>query len=71
MFRAGSKLRLTVAAPHVTPDLWGFAALPLPARNIIHTGGLNVSSLALPLIEGMTAPTPLAPCILRIQPCMP
>ena len=70
-FRAGSKLRLTVAAPHVTPDLWGFAALPGPARNTIHTGGLTVSSLALPLVDGMTAPTPLPPCTLRNQPCRP
>lgn len=71
VFRQGSQLRLTVAAPHVKPDLWGFAAIPAPARNTIHTGGLSVSSLALPLITGMTAPTPLPPCTLRNQPCRP
>ena len=69
VFREGSRLRLTVAAPHVKPDLWGFAALPVAARNTIHTSLVNVSSLALPLIEGMHAPTSLPPCTLRNQPC--
>jgi putative CocE/NonD family hydrolase len=71
VFRAGSRLRLTVAAPHIKPDLWGFAALPLPAVNSIHTGGLAASTLALPLMAGFTAPTPLPPCTLRNQPCRP
>lgn len=69
VFRAGSKLRFTVAAPHIKPDLWGFTALPLPARNTIYTGGLTPSSLALPLMAGVKAPTPLPPCTLRSQPC--
>jgi hypothetical protein len=69
VFRAGSRLRLTVAAPHVRPDLWGFAALPGPAQNTIHTGGVTLSTLALPLIAGVSAPTPLPPCTLRSQPC--
>jgi putative CocE/NonD family hydrolase len=71
VFRAGSRLRLTVAAPHVRPDLWGFAALPVPALNSIHTGGVTASSLALPLMAGYTAPTPRPPCTLRNQPCRP
>jgi len=66
--RAGSKLRLYVEAPHVKPDLWGFALLPAPARNTIHTGQ---SSIALPLLEGATAQAPLPPCRIRNQPCRP
>ena len=68
-FREGSRIRVTVAAPHIRPDLWGFAALPTPARNTIHTGPAHPSSLALPLLAGESAPTPLPPCTLRNQPC--
>jgi hypothetical protein len=71
VLRAGSQLRVTVAAPHLAPDLWGFAQLPLPARNTIHTGGVQASSIALPVVDGATAPTPLPPCTLRNQPCRP
>jgi uncharacterized protein len=68
VFRAGSKIRLYVEAPHVKPDLWGFALLPVPAENTIHTGS---SSLALPLLEGESAGAPLPPCPIRNQPCRP
>ena len=66
VFRAGSQLRITVAAPHVQPDLWGFVALPLPAQNSIVTGP-GGSSLALPLVDG-AAEAPFS-CNLRSQPC--
>lgn len=67
-FRAGSKLRIYVEAPHVKPDLWGFALLPIPAQNTIYTGPA-LSSVALPLLDGATAQAPLPPCTLRNQPC--
>jgi predicted acyl esterase len=67
-FREGSKLRIYVEAPHIKPDLWGFTALPTPAVNTIFTGE---SSVALPLLEGETAETPLPSCTLRNQPCRP
>ena len=67
-FRAGSKLRIYVEAPHVKPDLWGFALLPLPAQNTIYTGP-GLSSVALPLLEGATAQAPLPACTIRNQPC--
>ena len=69
VFRKGSKLRMSVEAPHAVPDLWGFAALPTVARNTIFTSALFPSSLALPLIDGATAEAPLPPCTLRNQPC--
>jgi predicted acyl esterase len=70
-FRAGSKLRIYVEAPHTKPDLWGFALLPTPAMNTIYTGP-GLSSIALPLLEGATAKAPLPPCgSLRNQPCRP
>jgi putative CocE/NonD family hydrolase len=68
VFRAGSQLRITVAAPHTWPDLWGFVSLPVPAINSIHTGP-GASSLALPLVDGAVAGAPLPPCTLRNQPC--
>ena len=68
-FREGSRIRLTVAAPHTRPDLWGFAVLPTPALNTIHTGGAYRSSLALPLLDGETAGAELPDCTLRNQPC--
>lgn len=73
VFRAGSQVRVTVAAPHVHPDLWGFTALPLPARNTVHTGGTSASSLVLPLLPAETAGTGYPACggihVLRNQPC--
>ena len=69
-FRAGSKLRITVAAPHLAPDLWGFVALPAPAVNTIHAGP-GASSLLLPVVPGAVAEAPLSPCTLRNQPCRP
>ena len=67
-FRKDSKIRIYVEAPHVKPDLWGFAILPLPARNTIYTGP-GLSSVALPLLDGATAQAPLPGCTLRNQPC--
>jgi predicted acyl esterase len=73
VFREGSQIRVTVAAPHVQPDLWGFTALPLPAQNTVHTGGLTPSSLVLPLLPADRAQAPLPTCgdisTLRNQPC--
>ena len=71
VFRARSRLRLTVAAPHIRPDLWGFAALPTPAVNTIYTGGATASTLALPLMAGHDAPTERPGCTLANQPCRP
>ncbi|MGH2808931.1 MAG: CocE/NonD family hydrolase [Actinomycetota bacterium] len=68
-FRAGSQLRVYVEAPHVKPDLWGFALLPAPAVNTIHTGP-GLSSVALPLLEGEPIEVQAYPaCTLRNQPC--
>lgn len=68
-FRAGSRLRISIEAPHIQPDLWGFALIPTPAVNTIFTSYFYPSSIALPLIGGATAGAPLPPCTLRNQPC--
>ena len=73
VFREGSQVRITVAAPHVHPDLWGFTALPTVAQNTIHTGGLTPSSLVLPLLPAERAQAGYPACgdvhELRNQPC--
>ena len=70
-FRAGSTIRIYVEAPHVKPDLWGFAILPAPAQNTIYTGP-GLSSVALPLLDGEPIEVQAyPPCTLRNQPCRP
>ena len=72
LFRAGTRLRVTVEAPSVAPEIWGFAGLPVPAVNQIYTDAAHPSSLALPLVDlprGFKAPAE-RPCgSLRNQPC--
>lgn len=71
VFRAGSRLRISIEAPNILPDLWGFAALPSPAVNTIYASSFYPSSIALPVLSGVTSPTGLPPCTLRNQPCRP
>jgi predicted acyl esterase len=69
VFRAGSKIRIGITAPHTHPDLWGFAALPLPAKNTIYMSQPFKSSIVLPLLAGDVAHTPYPPVnSLRNQP---
>jgi predicted acyl esterase len=74
VFRAGTRLRITIEAPNVQPELWGFAGLPTPSVNSISTDPQNPSSVALPLVPlpaGTTFP-PERPCGYQTnQPCRP
>jgi predicted acyl esterase len=72
VFRAGSRIRLTVDTPGGTRAEWRFRLLSFsgPANHQISHSMANPSSLALPLLQGVTAPSPLPPCpSLRGQPC--
>lgn len=79
VFRAGTRLRVTVEAPTLAPELWGFAALPTPAQNTIYTDDQHPSSLALPLatIPAGTDFGPQPDCtadnnhVIANQPCRP
>ena len=79
VFRAGTRLRVTVEAPALAPELWGFAALPTPAQNTIYTDPAHPSSLALPLVpDADSASFPAEPdCtqdnnhFIANQPCRP
>ena len=79
VIRAGDALRITVEAPSLAPELWGFAALPGPAQNTIYTDSAHPSSVALPLatLSGATALPPEKDCTansdhgIANQPCRP
>jgi predicted acyl esterase len=71
-FRAGSRVRFTVDTPGGTRAAWQFALLTFPGTVLYALGhdAAHPSSVALPLLMGVTAPTPLPPCAsLRGQPC--
>ncbi|MHB8512274.1 MAG: CocE/NonD family hydrolase [Actinomycetota bacterium] len=72
LFRAGTRLRLTIEAPTTLPELWGFAAEPQPALNQIYTDSAHPSSLALPLanVPAESIGVPERACgTIRNQPC--
>jgi predicted acyl esterase len=72
MYRAGSRIRVTVSAPVGDQPVWAFAET-VPQRNARVTIALShkrPSRLILPFIPGVSAPTPLPPCPgLRGEPC--
>jgi predicted acyl esterase len=72
VIRAGNRLRLTIEAPTVKPEMWGFAAIPAPALNTIFTARDHESTLNLPLVPlaaGQTFPAERACGTIRNQPC--
>lgn len=75
VFRTGSRIRISIEGPKFLPELWGFAALPLPATNLVYHDAGHPSSLVLPVLPGFTPPAADAaypPCgsVIR-QPCRP
>jgi predicted acyl esterase len=75
MYRAGSRIRVTISSVNGTQPIWSFAE-PQPATgtdavDIAHST-LMPSSLVLPVIGGLSAPTTLPKCpSLRNEPCRP
>jgi len=73
VYRAGSRIRVTIAAPGGDQPVWAFRELE-PARGtatvtIAHAPS-RPSRLILPVVGGITAPTPLPPCpSLRGEAC--
>lgn len=72
IFRAGSKIRVTVEAPGGDRPVWRFDT---PATNgsvtdTIHLGGASTSRLVLPVVDGVTVDSPAPACdALRGEPC--
>ncbi len=72
VYRAGSRIRITISAPGGDQPTWGFADL-LPTRRatvrVAHSEA-RPSRLVLPVVPGVTVPTGLPPCPgLRGEPC--
>jgi hypothetical protein len=71
-YRAGSRIRVTIAAPNGTQPIWSFSQAQ-PKRNatvlIAHSATLR-SSVVLPVVPGVAVPTGFPPCpSLRNEPC--
>jgi predicted acyl esterase len=72
VYRAGSRIRITISAPGGDQPTWGFTDL-VPARRatvrVAHSEA-RPSRLVLPVVPGVSVPTGLPPCPgLRGEPC--
>jgi len=72
VFRAGSRIRISVSSPGANRGRWKFDTLQ-PGEPVTHAVGhaeAFASSVLLPVLPGLEAPTPLPSCPgLRSQPC--
>ena len=72
VYRAGSRMRVTISAPNGTQPVWSFSqTVPDGTAPVsIAFSGSMPSSLILPVVPGVRVPTPLPPCpSLRNEPC--
>jgi hypothetical protein len=72
VFRAGSRIRITVEAPGGDRPFWAFDALTPPPNQQVSVGygPATPSQVVLPLASGNAGTTPLPPCpSLRGEPC--
>jgi len=71
VFRAGSRLRAWVDTPGGARTDWRFALASVPAGTRIAVGhdASHPSSIALPVLDGVTADATLPACTVRAQPC--
>jgi predicted acyl esterase len=73
-YRAGSRIRVTIAAPNGTQPIWAFdhTRPKGTAKVAIAYSKKMPSSVALPVVPGVAVPTGLPPCPgLRGEPCRP
>lgn len=74
-YRAGSRIRLTIAAPNGTQPIWSFSHTQpagTTATESIAFSPSMPSSVILPIVPGVTVPTGLPACpSLRNEPCRP
>jgi predicted acyl esterase len=72
VYRAGSRIRVTITAPNGDQPVWSFGQAQ-PAKPItvsIAYSKRRPSSLVLPVVPGVDVPTGLPPCPgLRGEPC--
>jgi putative CocE/NonD family hydrolase len=75
VYRAGSRIKVTIAAPNGTQPIWSFSETEPPAGTATESIAFSdamPSSLSLPVVPGVTVPSALPPCpSLRNEPCRP
>ncbi|WP_249010691.1 CocE/NonD family hydrolase [Conexibacter sp. DBS9H8] len=71
VYRAGTRIRVTIAAPNGTQPVWSFSqTVGNGAKVAVRFAPKMPSSLILPVVPGVAVPTPLPPCpSLRNEPC--
>jgi predicted acyl esterase len=73
MYRAGSRIKVTIAAPNGTQPIWSFNETQPPtgtATESVAFSNTMPSSLTLPVVPGVNVPSALPPCpSLRNEPC--
>ena len=72
VYRAGSRIRITIAAPNGDQPIWSFGETSpsRPATVAIAFSKQMPSRLILPVVPGASVPTGLPPCPgLRGEPC--
>jgi predicted acyl esterase len=74
-YRAGSRIRVTIAAPNGTQPIWSFSQTQpagTTAAESIAFSSTMPSSLILPIVPGVSVPTATPACpSLRNEPCRP
>jgi uncharacterized protein len=74
-YRAGSRIRVTIAAPNGSQPIWAFSQTEpagTTATESIAFSPSMPSSLTLPIVAGVSVPTGLPACpSLRNEPCRP
>jgi predicted acyl esterase len=74
VYRAGSRIRVTISAPNGTQPVWSFGqAMPAGTAKVSVAFSRSMpSSLILPVVPGVSVPTGLPACpSLRNEPCRP
>src|SRR5438270_1323221 len=72
VYRAGSRIRVTISAPNGTQPIWSFAqTVPTRPDTVwLASSATMPSSLVLPVVPSVQVPTPLPACpSLRNEPC--
>ncbi len=72
-YRAGSRIKVTIAAPNGTQPIWSFAETQPPtgtATESVAFSNTMPSSLTLPVVPGVSVPATFPPCpSMRNEPC--
>jgi predicted acyl esterase len=72
VYRAGSRIRVTITAPNGDQPIWSFSETDPPGTatvSIAHSAQMP-SNIVLPVVRGVSVPTGLPPCPgLRGEPC--